>query len=67
MSLYCVDNNCIPIGSPSDVLPHGIVIAGIPSRFAKIQLEGHSNSLNFSVSNGLVFDLKKVCAKPLGT
>ena len=36
----------MPIGSPSDVVPQGIVTAGKPSKFVKIQLDGHSSMPN---------------------
>ena len=47
----------MPIGSPSDVAPQGIVTAGKPSKFAKMQLDGHSNMPNASVPGGRVRDL----------
>ena len=57
----------MPIGSPSDVVPQGIVTAGKPSKFAKIQFDGHSNMPNVSVPGGRLLDLKMAYAKLLGT
>ena len=56
----------MPIGSPSDVAPQGIVTAGKPSKFAKMQLDGHSKMPNASVLGGRVLDLRNGLCKTVG-
>ena len=56
----------MPIGSPSDVVPQGIVTAGKPSKFAKIQFDGHSNMPNVSVPGGRLLDLTNGLCKTVG-
>ena len=56
----------MPIGSPSDVVPQGIVTAGKPSKFAKIQLDGHSNMPKDSVPGGRVLGLRNGLCKTVG-
>ena len=67
ISLYRLEISWTPIGRPSDVVPQGIVTAGNPIKFAKIQLDGHSSIPSASVPGGRVLDLRNGYVKPLGT
>ena len=66
ISLYRLDISWTPIGSPSDVVPQGIVTAGKPIKFAKIQLDGHSSIPSASVPGGRGLYLRNGLCKIVG-